>query len=86
MPNPPTADAPNRVWAADFQFDATTDDRPVRIVSIVDYLSTCEAVFTDQRPVGLAQDVDIIAKRSDRSILLYDIELDLRCATTQFDD
>jgi putative transposase len=35
-PNPPKADAPNRVWAVDFQFDATTDGRPVKIVSIVD--------------------------------------------------
>jgi putative transposase len=35
-PNPPTADAPNKVWAADFQFDATTDGRPIKIVSIVD--------------------------------------------------
>jgi putative transposase len=32
----PVADAPNRVWAVDFQFDATTDGRPVKIVSIVD--------------------------------------------------
>ena len=32
----PTADAPNRVWAVDFQFDSTTDGRPVKIVSIVD--------------------------------------------------
>ena len=32
----PTADAPNRVWAVDFQFDATTDGRPLKIVSIVD--------------------------------------------------
>jgi putative transposase len=31
-----TADAPDRVWAADFQFDATTDGRPIKIVSIVD--------------------------------------------------
>jgi hypothetical protein len=31
-----TADAPNRVRAVDFQFDATTDGRPVKIVSIVD--------------------------------------------------
>jgi putative transposase len=31
-----TADAPNRVWAVDFQFDATTDGRPIKIVSIVD--------------------------------------------------
>ena len=30
------ADAPNRVWAVDFQFDATTDGRPIKIVSIVD--------------------------------------------------
>ena len=31
-----TADAPNRVWAVDFQFDATTDGRPVKIMSIID--------------------------------------------------
>jgi putative transposase len=31
-----TADSPNRVWALDFQFDATEDGRPVKIVSIVD--------------------------------------------------
>jgi transposase InsO family protein len=35
-PNPPTADAPNKVWAVDFQFDATTDGRPIKIVSIID--------------------------------------------------
>jgi len=35
-PGMPTADAPNRVWAVDFQFDATTDGRPIKIVSIVD--------------------------------------------------
>ena len=32
----PPADAPNRVWAVDFQFDATTDGRPVKIVWIID--------------------------------------------------
>jgi transposase InsO family protein len=31
-----TADGPNRVWAVDFQFDVTTDGRPVKIVSIID--------------------------------------------------
>jgi Integrase core domain len=31
-----TADRPNRVWAVDFQFDVTTDGRPIKIVSIVD--------------------------------------------------
>jgi transposase InsO family protein len=30
------AAAPNRVWAADFQFDATTDGRPIKVVSIID--------------------------------------------------
>jgi putative transposase len=29
------ADVPNRVWAVDFQFDSTTDGRPVKIVSIM---------------------------------------------------
>ena len=36
MPDTASADAPNRVWATDFQFDATTDGRPIKIVSIVD--------------------------------------------------
>lgn len=30
-----TAQAPNRVWAVDFQFDATDDGRPIKIVSII---------------------------------------------------
>jgi putative transposase len=32
----PVADAPDRVWAVDFQFDATTDGWPIKIVSIID--------------------------------------------------
>ena len=35
-PDTVIADAPNRVWAVDFQFDFTTDGRPIKIVSIVD--------------------------------------------------
>ena len=35
-PDRPKADAPNKVWAVDFQFDATTDGRPIKIVSVVD--------------------------------------------------
>jgi putative transposase len=38
-PPPPltvAADAPNRVWAVDFQSDVTTDGRPIKIVSIID--------------------------------------------------
>jgi putative transposase len=33
---PVADDAPNRVWAVDFQFDATTDGRSIKIASIVD--------------------------------------------------
>ena len=29
-------DAPDRVWAVDFQLDVTTDGRSVKIVSIID--------------------------------------------------
>lgn len=36
VPGTVTADAPDLVWAVDFQFDATTDGRPIKIVSIVD--------------------------------------------------
>ncbi len=35
-PDRAQAGAPNNVWAVDFQFDATTDGRPIKIVSIVD--------------------------------------------------
>jgi putative transposase len=31
----PVADAANRVWAVDFQFDAITDGRPIKIVSVI---------------------------------------------------
>lgn len=32
----PATAAPNRVWAVDFQFDSTTDGRPIKIASILD--------------------------------------------------
>jgi putative transposase len=35
-PDTVIADGPNRVWAVDFQFDVTTDGRPIKIVPIVD--------------------------------------------------
>jgi transposase InsO family protein len=35
-PDTPTATAPNMVWPVDFQFDSTSNGRPVKIASIVD--------------------------------------------------
>jgi hypothetical protein len=35
-PNTVVADAPNRVRAVNFQFDATPDARPIKLVSIID--------------------------------------------------
>ena len=35
-PPVPSATGPNMVWAIDFQFDSTTDGRPVKILSVVD--------------------------------------------------
>jgi putative transposase len=71
-PDLPKADAPNRVWAVDFQFDATTDGRPVKIVSIIDeHTREClgglverSATATDHGPepvgdLGAARAVDV---------------------------
>ena len=49
----PTADAPNQVWAVDFQFDATTDGRPIKIVSIVDeHTRECLGGLVDRSITG----------------------------------
>lgn len=36
VPPMPTATSANKVWAIDFQFDSTTDGRPIKILSVVD--------------------------------------------------
>ena len=49
----PTADAPNKVWAVDFQFDATTDGRPIKIVSIVDeHTRECLGGLVERSVIG----------------------------------
>jgi putative transposase len=35
-PDVPIANAPNVVWAIDFQYDSTTDGRPIKILSAID--------------------------------------------------
>jgi hypothetical protein len=32
-----------------------------------------EAIFTDEGAIGFSQDIDIVPKRGDGSILLYDV-------------
>jgi transposase InsO family protein len=82
-PNPPKADAPNRVWAVDFQFDATTDARPVKIVSIVDE-HTRECLARPGRALHTGQDLlneldRIAAGRSYPAVLGCDNGPELAC-------
>jgi putative transposase len=47
-PGIPTADAPKRVRAMDFQFDAT-EGRPIKVVSVVDdYTRGCLGALVDR--------------------------------------
>jgi hypothetical protein len=43
------AEAPNHVWALDFQFDQTADGRILKLLHVVDEF-TCEAQRSDPRP------------------------------------
>lgn len=50
-PDGARADAPNQVWAVDYQFDSTTDSRPVKIVSIVEHKPASQRHITPtERP------------------------------------
>jgi putative transposase len=80
-----TADAPNRVWAVDFQFDATTDGRPVKIVSIVDeHTRECLGglVARSITADALADELDrIAADRGYPAALRSDNGPELACTT-----
>jgi putative transposase len=68
-PNPPTGDAPNVVWAVDFQFDATTDGRPIKIVSILDeHTRECLGRLVDRNIIS--DDLDPRARPPRRRPLL----------------
>jgi putative transposase len=56
--------APDRVWAVDFQFDVTTDGRPIKIVSIIDeYTRECLGGMVERSITGehLAEELDRVA-------------------------
>jgi hypothetical protein len=83
-PNPPTADAPNVVWAVDLQFDATTDGRPIKIVSIVDeHTRECLGGLVDRNITGrhLIDELDRLAvDRGYPAVLRCDNGPELACA------
>jgi putative transposase len=80
----PKADAPNKVWAVDFQFDATTDGRPVKIVSIVDeHTRECLGGLVDRSITGedLINELDrLAAVRGYPGVLRCDNGPELACA------
>src|SRR4051812_5941190 len=82
-PNPPAAHAPNLVWAVDFQFDATTDGRPVKIVSIVDeHTRECLGGMVDRSITGddLIDELDRLATvRGYPAVLRCDNGPELAC-------
>jgi putative transposase len=83
-PHMPKADAPNKVWAVDFQFDATTDGRPVKIVSIVDeHTRECLGGPVDRSITGedLIDELDRLAEqRGYPAVLRCDNGPELACA------
>ena len=80
----PVADAPNAVWAVDFQFDATTDGRPVKIVSIVDeHTRECLGGLVDRNITSddLIVELDrLAALRGYPAVLRCDNGPELACA------
>lgn len=82
-PDRPKADAPDRVWAVDFQFDATTDGRPVKIVSIIDeHTRECLGGLVDRSITGnrLIDELDRIAlDRGYPAVLRCDNGPELAC-------
>ena len=79
----PTADAPNRVWAVDFQFDATTDGRPIKIVSIIDeHTRECLGGLVDRSITAevLIDELDRLAtSRGYPAVLRCDNDPELAC-------
>lgn len=78
----PAADAPNRVWAV-FQFDATTDGRPVKILSVVDeHTRECLGGLVERSITGedLIDELDrLTATRDYPAVLRCDNGPELGC-------
>ena len=72
----PTADAPNVVWAVDFQFDADEQGRPIKICSIVDeHTRECIGGLTERSITAdrlTAHLDDLVAVRGAPAVLRSD--------------
>ncbi|WP_345045385.1 IS3 family transposase [Georgenia daeguensis] len=72
----PTADAPNVVWAVDFQFDADEQGRPIKICSIVDeHTRECIGGLTERSITAdrlTAHLEDLVAARGAPAVLRSD--------------
>jgi len=83
-PDAPKADAPNRVWAVDFQFDSTTDGRPIKIASIIDeHTRECLGGLVARSITGdqLIDELDRLAEhRGYPAVLRCDNGPELACA------
>ena len=80
-----TAEGPNQVWAVDFQFDSTTDGRPIKIVSIVDeHTRECLGGLVERSITAdaLIDDLDrIAAERGYPTVLRCDNGPEFACWT-----
>ena len=78
------ADAPDRVWAVDFQFDVTTDGRPIKIMSIIDeHTRECLGGMVERSITGdhLIDELDRVAaeRRAYPAVLRCDNGTELDC-------
>lgn len=74
-PDRPTADATNRVWAVDFKFDATTDGRPIKLVSVIDeHTRECLTNLVDRSVTA-----DLLIDELDHLVMQRGYPVVLRC-------
>ena len=63
---PVDADAPNVVWAIDFQFDSTIDGKAIKIASMIDEHTRCSLLHMVERSITAERLVDRVGGRVRR--------------------
>jgi hypothetical protein len=67
---PIAADAPNVVWAIDFQFDSTVDGKAIKIASMIDEHTRCSLLHLVERSITRCTKLLTSALGSRRQIQL----------------